>query len=372
MIKKIALSIVIVLVIAGALVAIKAAQIKKLMAGQAAFKMPPETISSALVKEDKWQELLTAIGSIAAFQGVTITPDIPGTIREIKFESGATVRKGDLLVKLDTSTEEAQLRAMEAQVDLSRLTFERNKTLRSENMLSQSDLDSSDAALKQNIANADAIRATIEKKTIRAPFDGQLGIRQVNLGQYLDVGKPVASLQALSPVYADFSLPQQELSKLKVGMRVRVTTDSYPGKTFDGTLTAINPDLDQNTRSIGLQATIENAEQKLRPGMYAKMEVLLPEETKVLIVPATSVLSAPFGDSVYVIEPAKDAKDGLAVRQQFIQTVQSRGDLVAIRGLNAGDKVVTAGLFKLRNGMHVVENNTLTPKVETSPRPPDA
>lgn len=370
---KVGLSILLVLIIVGALAVVKTLQVKTLIAGAKAFSVPPVTVASSVVREDKWQEMLTAIGSVTAVQGVTITPDIPGSVRDIPFESGALAKKGDLLVKLDTSTEDAQLRATEAQVEWSRLTFERNKTLHNQEMISQSDLDSSEAALKQNIANADAIKATIEKKTIRAPFEGQLGIRQVNLGQYLDIGKPIVSLQSLSPVYADFSLPQQELSKIKLGMRVRISSDTYPGRQFEGSLTAINPDLDPNTRSVTLQATIDNADHALRPGMYAKIEVLLPKETAVLAVPSTSILSAPFGDSVYVIEPANDGKQGFTVRQQFVRTGQTRGDLIAVEtGLKPGDRVVNGGLFKLRNGAHVVENNELTPKVESAPRPPDA
>jgi membrane fusion protein (multidrug efflux system) len=335
---------------------------------------PPETISSVLAREDTWQGTLTAIGSINAAQGVTITPDIPGVVKEIAFEAGAIVAKDDLLVKLDTSSEVAQLRAAEAQAELARLNAARERTLRTQNLIPQSELDIAEATLKQNEGNADSIRATIEKKTIRAPFAGRLGVRQVNLGQYLDSGKPIVSLQALSPVYADFSLPQQELGRLKTGMPVRVTTDAYPDRHFDGKLTVINPDLDATTRSLGLEATFENADQALRPGMFARVEVLLPEDQHVLVIPATSVLSQPYGDSVYVIEekPGKDGKPQLTVRQQIIRTGGSHGDLVSVEtGLKPGERIVNSGLFKLRNGMSVVENNELAPKVEGSPKPPN-
>ena len=276
MIRKISLAVFIVLVVLGGLAGVKALQFKKLMASGKDFAPPPESVSSAVVREEKWQGTLTAIGSITAVQGVTITPEIPGIIHEITFESGAVVSKGDLLVRLDTSLEEAQLRALEAQEELARLNLTRERTLRSQNMVSQAELDAAEATLKQTQGNADAIRATIQKKTIRAPFAGRLGIRLVNLGQYMDTGKPIVSLQALTPVYADFSLPQQELARLKTGMSVRVTTDTYPGREFEGTLTAINPDLDQSTRSVGLQATFANPDQLLRPGMFARAEVLLP------------------------------------------------------------------------------------------------
>ena len=376
MIRKILIAVFIVLVVVGALAGIKTLQIKTLIAGGKSFVLPPETVSSAVAREEKWQGTLTAIGSVTAVQGVTVTPEIAGLVREIGFESGAVVSKGDLLVRLDTSAEEAQLRALEAQVELARLTVDRDRTLRSQNMLSQAELDTAEATLKQTQGNADSIRVAIQKKTIRAPFAGRLGIRLINLGQYLDMGKPIVSLQSLTPVYAEFSLPQQELARLKTGMRVNVTTDAYPGRKFEGTLTAINPDLDTQTRSVGLQATFENAEQLLRPGMFARVEVLLPEEEKVLVVPATSVLSAPFGDSVYVIEsePGKDGgKPGLVVRQKFIRTKGARGDFVSIAsGLKAGDRIVSAGIFKLRNGMSVIENNDLSPKNDLAPRPSDS
>jgi len=375
-VKKVIIGIVVVLLVLAGLVGIKMQQGKALAAAGKNFVPPPETISSAVVMEEKWQETLSAIGSVVAVQGVTVTPEIPGTVREITFESGAVVGKGDLLVRLDTSSEEAQLRSLEAQVQWAKVSLDRQSALRTNQLISQSDLDSADAAWKQAVANADATRATIEKKTIRAPFAGRLGIRQINLGQYLDAGKPIVSLQALSPVYADFSLPQQELGQLKPGMRVRLTTDTYAGREFEGTLLAINPELDSSTRSVSLRATFENADQALRPGMYAKLEVLLPQQRPVLVIPATSVLSQPYGDSVYVIEPKagqNGGKDGLTVRQQFVRTGRARGDLITIEsGLKPGERVVSAGVFKLRNGMSVVENNELVPKSEKAPHPPEA
>ena len=376
MIRKIFLAVLIVVVVLGALAGVKALQIKKLMASGKDYAPPPESVSSAIVREEKWQGSLTAIGSITAVQGVTVTPEIPGIISEIKFESGAVVAKGDLLLGLDVSTERAQLRALEAQEELAQLNVARERTLRSQNMVSQAELDAAEATLKQSQGTADATRAVIEKKTIRAPFAGRLGLRLVNLGQYIDTGKPIVSLQCLTPVYAEFTLPQQELARLKTGMVVRVTTDAYPGQQFDGTLTAINPDLDQSTRSVKLQATFANPEQLLRPGMFARVEVLLPEEAPVLVIPATAILSAPYGDSVYVIEPKpgkEGEKPGLAVRQQFVRTGRARGDFVSVEsGLKVGERVVSAGIFKLRNGMAITENNNLAPKSEMAPRPSDS
>jgi membrane fusion protein, multidrug efflux system len=372
---KIILAVFVALLVVGGLAGVKVMQIQKLMAAGKAFVPPPECVSSVAAREEKWPDSLTAIGSVTAVQGVTVTPDIPGTVREIAFEGGALVSKGDLLVRLDTSSEEAQLRALQAQTDLARLNVERLRKLRAESTISQSELDTAESALKQAQANGDALRATIEKKTIRAPFAGRLGVRQVNLGQYLDTGKPIVSLQALETVYADFSLPQQELARLKTGQRVRLSTDAYPGRAFEGTLTTINPGLDQATRSVGLQASFDNPEQLLRPGMFARLEVVLPQEQAVLVIPATAVLSAPFGDSVYVIEPkpGADGKPGMAVRQQFIRTGRARGDFISVvSGLKGGERIVSSGMFKLRNGVFVVENNTLTPKSEEAPHPADS
>jgi membrane fusion protein, multidrug efflux system len=374
MIRKTVIAVAIVLLIAAGLVGIKALQIRKLAEMGKSFAQPPESVASATVKEEKWQGSLTAIGSIMAIQGVTITPEIAGTVTEISFESGAIVAKGELLARLDTSSEAAQLRAVDAQLDLAKINLNREQNLRKENMVSQSDLDSAEATMKQTQANADAIRAVIDKKTIRAPFAGQLGIRQINLGQYVDAGKPIVWLQTVSPVFADFTLPQQELARLTNGMATRLRVDAYPDKVFEGILTAINPGLDQITRSVGLRATFDNPNQLLHPGMFARVQVLLPESKDVLVVPATSVLRAPSGDSVYIIEPAgEDGKGGFKVRQQLVRLGADRGDYVSVEtGLKAGERIVSAGQFKLRTGMAVVEQDAVVPKTAEAPKPSDS
>lgn len=368
--SKILIAILIVIVVVGGVAGVKALQIKQLIkAGEAAVE-PPVTISTTTVKQESWQETLTAIGSVTAVQGVTVSPEIAGLIREIAFESGAVVSKGDLLVKLDTSSEEAQLRAVEAQISLAEINLGREKALRAEKMNSQSDLDTIDATLKQYQANADTIRATIGKKTVRAPFSGRLGIRQVNLGQFLDVGKPVVTLQSLEPIRVDFSLPQAQLSRLTTGMKVLVATDAYPGQKFEGTLTAITPEIDTGTRSVSLQATFANTNQALRPGMFAKVEVLMPKEDTVMVIPQMAVMSAPYGDSVFIVEPSTNNPANLVARQQFIRSGHTRGDFQAVEsGLKVGDRIASAGLFKLRNGVGVVENNEMVPKSESDPHP---
>lgn len=374
--KNIFIGIVLVVLVLAGLAMVKVLQIKTLIGSAAMFAPPPETITSAVAQADQWPETLPAIGSVNAEQGVIVAPEIAGTVSEVAFESGATVKQGDLLLKLDASTEEAQLRSMQAMSDLMNVTAERTRKLHADNTSSQSELDQAEANLKQANANADNIRALIEKKTIRAPFSGKLGIRLVSLGQQLDVGKGIVSLQSLSPVFVDFSLPQQDLSLLQTGLTVQVTSDAYPGEKFSGTLTAINPDLNATTRSVQLRAKFENADARLRPGMFVRTEVVLNEAKPVLAIPSTAVLSAPYGDAVYVIESAAtNGVTSLTVHQKFIRTGRVHGDFVNVEsGLKAGDRVVTSGLFKLRNGVSVQENNADgdSPKPSLTPTPPNS
>jgi membrane fusion protein (multidrug efflux system) len=364
---RIFLALAFVALIIASLAGIKALQIRKLM--QQPWVMPPETIATAIAEEKPWQTTFSAIASVTAAQGVTIANEISGVVTEIAFQSGATVATGDLLVRLDTSSEEAELRAMDAQVQLAQLNVERVRQLRTANTLSQAELDAAEATLKQHQAGADRIRASIAKKTLRAPFAGRLGIRLVNLGEFLDSGKPIVSLQSLAPIHVEFSLPQQDVAALVTGLAVVISTDAYPESKFSGTLTAINPALDATTRSVRLQATIANEDQRLRPGMFARVEVILPDTKPALVIPVTAVLSAPYGNSVYLVEPSTN---GLVARQQFIRTGRARGDFVSVEsGLKAGQKVVSAGQFKLRTGMTVKENNEMTPAASEKPKPND-
>ncbi len=377
--SKVFIGIIIVVCVFAIIAVVKGLQFKAMGDAQKAMPLPVSTIASSTATNEDWQDTLPAVGTVNAAQGVMVSPEIAGMVSEIDFDSGATVNQGDLLVRLDTSSEEAQLRAAQAQVDLARLTAERNRKLIVDKTVSQSDFDSAESMLKQSQANADAISAIIDKKTIRAPFGGRLGIRLVNLGQQLDVGKAIVSLQSLTPVYVDFSLPQQDLSKLTTGLEVKVTSDAYPGTNFTGKLIAINPDLDINTRSVQLRASFENADQLLRPGMFVRIEVVLPVSQPVLVIPATAVLSAPYGDAVYLILPA--AKAGLTnlpptqlvAQQKFIRTGRSHGDFTVVEsGLQPGDQVVSAGLFKLHNGDPISVNNTNAPTPVLSPNLPNS
>ena len=372
--QKLIAGMAVVLLLGGGLAYIKIGQFKTMGAATAMLTPPPETIATAIVSAESWPEILPAVGSVSPAQGVTVAPEIGGAVSEIAFESGATVKQGDLLVKLDSSSEEAQLRAAEAQAELARLNAERNRKLRGDNTVSQSELDATEATLKQAQANADAIRTVVAKKNIRAPFSGRLGIRLVNLGEQLAAGTSIVSLQSLSPLFVDFSLPQQELARLQTGLKVHAVSDAYAGKIFDGEIAAINPDLDVVTRSIRVRAKFENADELLRSGMFVRVRVDLPGDKPVLAVPVTAIISAPFGDSVFVVEThVEKGVTNMVAQQKFIRTGRAHGDFVSIEtGLKAGDKVATAGVFKLRNGMAVQENNTVSPKASETPTPPNS
>lgn len=373
MLKKLILTLVLVLLLVGALAGTKILQFRAMADAGANMQMPAQTVTAAPAKEETWPNLLRSTGTIAAVQGVTVTTEVPGKVAEIRFESGATVAAGDVLVRLDTSTEQAQLSAAEASAQLSRANFDRARELRESRTNSQADLDAAEAEAKAAAAQVENIRATLEKKTIRAPFAGRLGIRQVNLGQYLGTGDSITELQTLDPVYANFALPQQYNSELKADVPVRVTTDAAPDEVFEGTINAVSPLIDPVTRNVRVQATIANVGEKLRAGMFANVEVVLPTSEKVLAIPATAVLYAPYGDSVFVIDEKKAEQTGetqKVLRQQFIRIGTTRGDFVTVvDGLKPGESVVTSGVFKLRTGMAVAVDNTLAPDAKLEPKP---
>jgi membrane fusion protein, multidrug efflux system len=377
MIRKIVLFIAglvgCLLAIAVPLFLVKMGQFKAMGAAGAAMVMPPTTVTATAAKADTWGNSLTAPGSLEAVQGVTVAAEVPGKIVKIAFEAGATVKAGDLLVQLDTSIEESQLRAAEATAALGKANLARAKELRQNNTNSLAELDAVDSQAKQADAQAEGFRAVIAKKTIRAPFPGRLGLRLVNLGQILREGDAIATLQTLDPIYVNFSLPQQRLAQLSTGTGVNVTSDAAPGVMFEGKINAINSEVDPLTRNVRVQATIANRDDKLRPGMYANVDVVLPNKTQVLTIPVTAVLYAPYGDSVFVIDEKKDEKSGQAqqtLRQQFIRIGSARGDFVSVvDGLKPDEMVVSSGVFKLRPGMHVVIDNKLALKPELSPKP---
>jgi membrane fusion protein (multidrug efflux system) len=319
--------------------------------------------------------VLSAVGSISAVQGAVVASELGGVVSQIAFDNGGTAKKGDLLVQLDASAEEAQMHSAEADMELARADLDRSRDLVSRKVISKADIDAAESKFKQKGAMVDQMRSMITKKTVRAPFDGQLGIRQVNVGQMINPGQQVVPLTSLDPVYADFALPQQHLGKLADGLEVKVTTDALPGQVFIGKLSAINSMVDTNTRNVALQARLANPDHSLRPGMFAKVEVILPEKQKAIVVPGSAISYAPFGDSVFVIDKKKDPKTGTesqTIRQQFVRIGESRGDFVSINeGLKAGETIVSTGVFKLRNGMAVTINNALAPKPQLNPTPAD-
>jgi membrane fusion protein (multidrug efflux system) len=356
------------------LVGIKAMQIARMMSTP--MVMPATTVTSAPVKEEDWAPILSAVGSVSAVQGATLSTDLAGTVAEVKFESGAVAKKGDVLVRLDVSSEEGQLRTAEADLELARQDLRRTRDLAARKVISKAELDAAESKFKQKEGSVDNMRAMVGKKEVRAPFDGQLGIRQVNVGQMINAGQQVVALTALDPVYVDFALPQQELAKLSAGFEVWVHTDAVPGREFKGKLTAINSMVDTVTRNVTLQATLDNPDHALRPGMFGKVEVMLPEKHKALVVPGSAISYAPFGDSVFVIEKKKDPKTGKesqAIRQQFVRVGEARGDFVSILdGLKPNETIVSTGVFKLRNGTAVTIDNTLAPKPQVNPTPADS
>lgn len=371
--KKLGITLVGLVVLVGLPIIIKMSQFTAM--GSAQMHMPPEIVTADTARKAVWPNMVRATGSLVAVQGVTVGAELGGKIVEIAFESGEKAKAGDLLVRMDVSAEEAQLRSAEAAAKLARINLKRNRNLRKNKTVSQAALDTAEANFKQANAQVDNMRAAIAKKTLRAPFAGHLGIRQVNLGQIVDTGAAVVTLQAIDPIYVDFSLPQQQFSVLAPGTGVNVTSDAAPGELFQGKIIAVNSEVDQVTRSVRVRATLDNKKELLRPGMFANVEVMLPTEQKVLAIPATAVLYAPYGDTVFVIDEVEDkasGKEQLVLRQQIIRLGKTQGDFVAVtEGLKEGESIVTSGVFKLRPKTVVVIDNTLVPEAKLIPNPPN-
>lgn len=354
---------------------VKYFQIQAAIAQASSFQPPPEAVTTIVAKQEQWPATLSAIGSVAAVHGVTVSADMPGIVDTISFESGTTVRQGEVLVRLDTRQERAALAAAEAQRELTRLNFERMNGLRDEGIVSLAEYDRSSAEAKEAEARVGEMRAAIDRKTIRAPFTGLLGIRQVNRGQYLDGGSPVVPLQSLDPIYVNFSVPQQSVAVLRTGGAVRVTVEGAPGVEHTGKITAVDSIVNEATRNIQVQATFANTKGELRPGMFVESQVVLGEQEPVVSLPASSISYAPYGDSVFVVTDMDGANGSKykGVRQQFVKLGGARGDQVAVvSGVNPGDVVVSSGVFKLRGGAAVVVNNDVRPANNPAPKPEDS
>jgi membrane fusion protein (multidrug efflux system) len=359
----------------GAIAFVKYRQIQTAMAAGAAWQPPPEAVTTIVAEQDQWSATLSAIGTVVAVHGVTVSADLPGIVERIAFDSGRAVRAGDVLVELDTSQEEAQLQAAKAERDLASLNFERIRGLREKGVTSQAEYDQFAARLKQAGAHVGEIEAAIGRKTIRAPFTGTLGIRQVDLGQYLNGGDPVVPLQSLDPIFVDFSVPQQQVGDLAVGREVRVQAEGMADVAFKGSITAINSIVDSATRNIRAQATLPNVDGRLRPGMFVEVLVVLGAGDVVVALPASAISYAPYGDSVFIVENIEgpNGQTYLGVRQQFVKLGPGRGDQVAVlSGVEPGAEVVTSGVFKLRSGAAVLVNNQIQPANSPTPEPEDS
>jgi len=351
---------------------VKFKQIQTAIAQGAAFQPPPEAVTTVVAEQERWPSTLNAIGTVAAVRGVTVSADLAGIVEEIVFESGEPVREGQVLVVLDTRQEQAQMAAAEAQRVLARLNFNRMQELLDQQVVSKAEYDSATAASRQAEARVGEIRAAIERKTIRAPFAGILGIRQVNKGQYLAGGDPVVPLQSLHPIYVNFGVPQQVIAQVQIGRTVRVTAEHLADAALSGRISAIDSVVDPTTRNIQVQATLANPAGTLRPGMFVHTDMPLGAEQRVVALPASAISYAPYGDSVYVVADLKDDKGHgyRGVRQQFVKLGPARGDQVAVvSGVNPGDEVVTSGVFKLRNGAAVQINNSVKPGNNPAARP---
>jgi len=372
MAKRMAFMLAATMIFIAALGFVKFKQIQTAVGQAAAFQPPPEAVTTIVATEDAWPSVFNAIGTVAAVQGVTISADLPGTVDRIGFDSGQAVREGEVLALLDARQEQAQLAAADAQRDLAKLSFERMQGLLDEHVVSRAEFDRANADYRQSDARIAEIRATIERKTIRAPFSGVLGIRRVNLGQYLSAGTPLVTLQSLNPIYVNFGVPQQSMRQVRPGREVRVSADDLGTATYTGRITAIDSVVDEATRNVQAQATLANPDGKLRPGMFVQTEITLGAATPLISLPASAISYAPYGDSVFVVGELKDPKGRTyrGVRQQFVKLGAARGDQISIvSGLKAGDEVVSSGVFKLRNGAAVLVNNKVRPANSPKPRP---
>ncbi|MGZ5432071.1 MAG: efflux RND transporter periplasmic adaptor subunit [Thermoanaerobaculia bacterium] len=367
--KRMLLMLAVVVAFLSAIGGFKYFQIRAAMSQS--WSPPPEAVTTVIAKRESWATTVNAIGSVAAVNGVTVSADLPGIITAIAIDSGRAVSKGDVLVRLDTRQERAQLAAAEAQRELARLALERNRGLAASGVVAQSNLDQAQAEFTSAEARAGEIRATIERKTIRAPFSGVLGIRQVNLGQYVAGGAPIVSLQAIRPVYVNLTVPQHQLARLTRGTPIEVTSDAL-GSPEVGKVAAIDAVIDEATRNARVQAIFDNRSGRLRPGMYVEAHLGGGGTSSVVVVSASAISYAPFGDSVFVVEEmtGEDGKSYKGVRQQFVKLAGSRGDQVGVvSGLKPGEEVVTSGAFKLRPGAAVTINNKVQPSNSAAPTP---
>lgn len=380
--RRMTLMLIAATVVFGGIFAVKWFGSKQMNAMFDNMPQPPASVSVAVVKAERWRDGAEAVGTFVAVNGADVTTEAGGIIREFLFEPGQRVKAGTVLVRLNTANEEATLRALEASAKLAVSQRDRWRELGAQKLVSQAEVEQRAADAASALAQVEAQRALIAQKTIRAPFDGTLGIRKANLGQFIAPGSPIVNLQSMNPIFLDFTLPQQRMDQLVEGTTIHATVDALPGRKFDGRITAIEPLIDAETRSVKVQATVLNDDNALRPGTFAKVGFDLGGEQAVVVIPQTAVSFNPYGNAVYVVrevayganEVGMDGKPmtgtKLVVQQRFIKTGGTRGDLVAVTdGLKPGERVVTSGLLKLRNDAVVTINNKVQPAAESAPKP---
>lgn len=369
--------------IIGGLGGVKFCQISTLVAvGETMEKEgpPPEAVGTARAQVRSLDVTLSAVGTVAGVESVAVSNEVAGVVRKIRFESGAIVGQGQVLVELDSEMERAQLAAAKAKLELARVTVERSRTLVESGALARQVLDADEAAYATAQGEVGALQAEVDYKLVRAPFAGRVGIRTVNVGQYLAPGTMVATLDSLEGVFVDFTLPQEQLGHAAIGTTVQVTVAGHPA--LEGTIAAIDPTVDPATRNLRLRAKVPDHQDKLRPGMFVTVTVVLPGKVDLVMVPQTAVVHAPFGDSVYIVEPKPAGAPGMRVtpdgkrveiaRQQFIRTGITRGDFIAVtEGVKPGQTIVAYGGFKLRNGAPIVVDDRVHPQPQLAPHPPN-
>ena len=354
---------------------VKYRQISAAIAANKSFAPPPEAVTTVVAQQVEWSNTLDAVGSIAPIQGVTLSADLPGVVAKVAFNSGAHVPEGQVLVQLDTRQEQAQLASAQAQLDLAKVNLDRAQKLFDQKAIAQSDFDLANAQYKSAEAAVGQAQASIDRKTIRAPFAGVTGIRQVNLGQYVNSGDAIVTLQAMDAVFMNFSVPQQDFRALTLGSTVDATVEGSKDSVFHGKVTAIDPVVNDATRNVSVQATFPNLRGELKPGMYATVRVVVGEGQPIVSLPSSAINYAPYGNSVFILEDMKgpDGKTYRGVRQQFVKLGRAMGDQVAILGgVKAGDEVATSGVFKLRPNAAVKVNNTVMPSDSTAHKPADS
>jgi membrane fusion protein (multidrug efflux system) len=375
MIKRMLMMLVLVGVVLGGLFGFKAfvgGKIKEAMASMADL---PQTVSAAKAASSDWQPRIDAVGSLRAVRGADLSLEVAGVVEEITFQSGDEVQAGQILLRLRNDDDVAKLQSLEATAQLARITYDRDVKQLKAQAISQAIVDNDEANLRNAKAQVAQQKAMVDKKTLRAPFAGRLGLRQVDLGQFLSAGTVIATLQSLDPIFVDFLLPQQSVAQLSVGQTVRVKVDAFLGREFAGKITAINPKVETASRNIQVRATLPNRDQKLLPGMFATVELETGAPQRLVTLPQTAVSYNPYGSLVYIVDDkAKDAggKPHPVARQVFVTTGATRGDQVAIlKGVSEGDTVVTSGQVKLRNGVPLAIDNRIVPTNDAAPKPVD-